>query len=252
MTPQRPDDLKGQIGLAPAPQETGRRLYVTQCLEEQLAVLLLSRLDGAIITRTLWPAEVAKYPARAIQIARSLIDRLMLQCSGELTPPKLKASRSRSIHDAPWDGSIAALPTFPWTDGAAWAAEQTKPFEEARKRLSDLATASATNGGIDDQTWNNAITRELQTLSTVAVTVPARPATPQDALFQPRLLAPGKGIFDCKEDLDAKEGRVASDDLEAHGLIKDMDVAYFVSGSNRWHASKIRLETWYHGKVKRQ
>jgi hypothetical protein len=253
VTPQRPEDLKAQIGLVPAAQEPGRRLYVTQCLEEQLAVLLLARLDGAIITRSLWPAECAKYPPKSIQVTRSLIDRLMAQCAGELAPPKVKASRSRSVQNAAWDSPIAALPVFAWPDGVAWAAEQTKPFEESRRRLADLATQSGLNGGIDLITWSNTVQRELRGLQQPAgLAVPAKPASIQDALLEPRLLALGKGVYDCKEDLDLKEGKVTADELEASGLMKEIEVAFFVSGPNRWHASKIRYESWYHGKVKRQ
>ena len=107
--------------------------------------------------------------------------------------------------------------------------------------------------GIEVQTWSNAIQREVRFVEdSLKLVVPARPPSIQDPLFLPRLLEMGKGTYDCKENLDLKEGKVAACEVEAIGLMKEMDVAYFVSGLNRWHASKLRFETWYHGKVKRQ
>lgn len=253
VTPQKPEDLRAQIGLVPTAQEPGRRLFVTQCLEEQLAILLLARLDGAPLTRTLWPAECAKYPPRAIQITRGLIDRLVAQCSGELAPPKVKSSRNRSVKDAAWDGPIAALPVFGWSDGVAWAAEQAKPMQEARRRLGELANQSTLNGGIAELVWADSVRRELQSVEqALAIAVPARFPSVQDPLLEPRLLALGKGVYDCKEDLDLKDGKVTASTLEAQGVMKEMEVAFFMSGTNRWRASRIRFESWYHGRVKRQ
>jgi hypothetical protein len=253
VTPQKPEAARGAVGLAPSAPEPGRRLFVASCLEEQLVVLLLSRLEGAVLTKTLWPAECAAYPPRAVQLARSVVERLVAQCLGEIAPAKARASRGRAVKDQPWDGSGLAVPTLQWPDGAAWAAEQSKPLLEARRKLADLATQSTLNGGIEESVWRDAVRREVEAAeAALRVVVPAKPPTVQDPLLTPRLLAAGKATYDFKEDLDLKEGAVDSSSVEAQGTAQDFDVAFFVSGPNRWKSSRLRLETWYRGQVKRK
>ncbi len=250
MTPQRPEELRAQVWAAPGAPDAGRRLYVTMCLEEQLGLLLLARLDGAALGKSLWPAEVAKFPPRAIQVARSLVDRLVLQAAGELAPLRVRTIRSRSVKDLPWDGRGPAVVAFGWADGAAWLVEQRKPFQEAHGRLADLAAASST-GGIDAATWGSAVQREIDRLEEAYRAAPlARPPSLQDPLFLPRILSPGRATYDFKEELDVKEGKVVSSRAESLGLLRDLEVAFFVSGPNRWRESKLRLETLYKGHVK--
>lgn len=248
VTPQPPEEPRAAIGLVPAGQDSGRRLYVASCLEEQLALLLLARLEGAALGKTLWPAEVAKVPPRAIAAARAFVDRLVLQAAGEVAPAKVRAARGRSVKDQPWDGQGPAVPAFQWGDGAGWMAEQAKPLQEARRRLEELA-AQTRSTGIDPVAWGAAVRAECVRLEeNYKIAIGARPAL--DALLLPRVLASGRATYDFKEDLDAKDGKVASSQADSLGLVREMEVAYFVSGLNRWHASRVRIETLYRGQVR--
>lgn len=239
VTPQ-PEENRPKVGLAAASPEAGRRLYVLACLEEQMALLLLARLEGAPLSKTLWPADTAKYPPRAILAARAFVDRLTLQATGELAPAKVRALRKNQ----PWDGQGPAIPAFPWTDGAAWAAEQLKPLQDGRRRLEELAERTRV-AGIDLLSWDTAVRAELARLDEAS-----KAATPKDALLTPRALAPCRGTFDFKEELEGKDGNVISSQAESVGVIRDFDVAWFMSGPNRWRTARIRLETLYKGQVK--
>jgi hypothetical protein len=250
VSPQKPEEARPSVGLAPSAHEPGRRLYVQMCLEEQLGLLLLARLEGAPLGKTLWPAEVAKFPPRAIGVARSVVDRLVLQAAGEIAPLKVRTARGRSVKDQPWDGQGPAVVAPGWMDGTAWAAEQRKPFQEAHRRLADLAAATSATG-IDASAWGSAVQRELDRLEEGArLALPARLPGVQDPLLVPRILAPARATYDFKEDLDVKEGKAVSSHAESLGLLRDLDLAYFVSGPNRWRAGKVRLETLYKGQVK--
>jgi hypothetical protein len=251
VTPQRPEENRSAIGLAPAAQEAGRRLYVTACLEEQLALLLLARLEGAPLGKKLWPAEAAKYPPAAISAARALVDRLRLQATGAIAPAKARTARGAAVKDQPWDGQGPSIPAFGWPEGASWAAELARPFQEARRRLEELA-AQTRVGGIDPTAWDAAVRAEWMKLEEASrVALPARPPGPQDPLLTPRAVAPGRATYDFKEDLDLKDGQVAASQIESLGLVREMEVAYFMSGPNRWRSARIRVEALYKGQVKR-
>ena len=249
LTPQPPEEPRAAIGLVPSGQDSGRRLYVTACLEEQLSLLLLARVEGAALGKTLWPAEVAKYPPRAIAGTRALVDRLVLQATGEIAPLKVRAVRGRAVKDQPWDVQGPAVPAFSWGDGAAWMAEQGKPFQEARRRLEDLANQTRVTG-IDPVAWGAAVRAELSRLEDRQKVGPAVKAAGFEGLLLPRVLSVGRATYDFKEDLEAKDGKVASSQTDSLGLVRDLDVAFFVSGVNRWHASRMRVETVYKGQVK--
>jgi len=253
VTPHKAEEARRGLGLNVAAQEpAGRRLFVTACLEEQLGVLLLARLDGAALTKTLWPAETAKYPPKAILMARALVERILAQCAGELAPAKARTARSRSVREQPWTGQGPTVPIFPWEDGAAWAAEQDKLFQEAWKRLADLTTRSHQGYGIEESIWRNAVKREIEALQEASkVASLTRTPTVSDAIA-PRVLDPGKGTYDYKEDLDLKDGKVVASDAETEGTLKDAEVAFLHSGSNQWRIARARIDTWYKGKVQRK
>jgi hypothetical protein len=249
LTPQPADEPRPAIGLVPSGQDSGRRLYVASCLEEQLSLLLLARLEGAALGKTLWPAEVAKYPPRAIAGTRAFVDRLVLQATGEIAPLKVRSTRTRSVKDLAWDAQGPAVPAFSWGDGAAWMAEQGKPLQESRRRLEDLANQTRLTG-IDPVAWGAAVRAELSRLEDQQKTAPAVKPAGFEGLLLPRVLAAGRATYDFKEELDAKDGKVASSEADSLGLVRDLEVAFFVSGANRWHASRVRVETVYKGQVK--
>lgn len=252
VTPQEPKDTGGRLGLPiVAAEENGQRLFVTGALEEQLSALLLCRLDGFTLEKARWPADAGKYPPRVLEMARSLVERILAQCSGELAPAKARAARGRSVKEQPWDPKSAVAPAFQWADGRGWAAERRKIFDDARSRLSDLATRSYTVAGIDDQTWRNAVKRELDAIQDGLTVRPAAKVRLQDACT-PRTVEAGKAVYDFKEDLEERDGKLFSSRAESHGALVDAEVAFFASGANRWRLARARLDTWYKGQVKRK
>lgn len=250
--PQEAKAAPARIGLPVAgAEENGQRLFVNGALEEQLAGLLLCRLEGFTLEKSRWPADAAKYPPRVLELARGLVLRILAQCAGELAPPKARAAKGRSVKQQPWDEKGIAVPSFQWADGRAWAAERLKVFDDARQRLTDLANRSYTTGGIDETTWKNAVKRELDAIQQ-GMTVRTFPKPdPKDALT-PRAVDPGKAVYDFKEEIDVRDGKAASSSVESHGTVSDAEVAFFASGPNRWRFTRVRLDTWYKGQIKRK
>jgi hypothetical protein len=236
VTPQAAPEAKSQIGLAMGAPDAGRRLFVTLCLEDQLAVLLLARLDGVRLPAAAWPESAAVYPPRAVQMARALVDRIVRQAVGRM-PAKTRASMS-------WDGDGDLVPHFHLADGAAWAVEQARPVEAARRRLETLATGSFAAGGILESAWNAEVRRERILLQgALRVPLPERPLAVADPLLVPRRLTAGAGAYEV-------DG--AGSKVEIRGAVRGMEVAFFVSGANQWRASRVRFDAWYKAEVKRK
>lgn len=237
VTPQGAEEAKPGIGFAPTGQEAGRRLFVTFCLEDQLAVLLLARLDGARLSKAAWPEEVAAYPPRAVEMARGLIARVERQAAGDLAAAKTRKP-------ARWDGEGDLVPHFVLADGAAWAVEQARPVQEARRRLEALAAGSFAAGGILESAWTAEVRRErILAEAALRVPVPERPAGATGELLAPRRLSAGHGVYE----VDAAGARV-----EVRGAVRDLEVAFFVSGTNQWRMSRVRFDAWYKAEVKRK
>ncbi len=237
VTPQAAPEAKPYIGLAAGGQEAGRRLFVTFCLEDQLAVLLLARLDGVRFSTVAWPETAAAYPPRAVEIARALVDRIGRQAAGDRMPAKTRKSMA-------WDGDGDLVPHFHLADGAAWAVEQARPLEAARRRLEALASGSFAAGGILESAWNGEVRRErILAQEALRIRLPERPLTVADPLLVPRRLTAGTGAFE----VDGSGAKV-----EIRGAVRDMDVAFFVSGANPWRVSRVRFDAWYKAEVKRK
>ena len=73
-----------------------------------------------------------------------------------------------------------------------------------------------------------------------------------DPLLLPRILQTGRATCDFKEELALKDGQIAASDTGSAGLIRDLEVAYFSPGTNRWRVSKMKLETVYKAQIKRK
>ncbi|MBI2932984.1 MAG: hypothetical protein HYY16_15175 [Planctomycetes bacterium] len=248
VTPQLDETPPPRAGKVPIiTADAGRRLFVTCSLEEQLAAFLMARVAGAVLDQKLWPAECAKYPPAVIQMARSMLERLLLQCSDELAPSAARADGRRRVEGQAWDFRGRAVPWFQWEDGSSWLAG----MEEPRRRLAELAEQSRTNGGIGVAAWQEAVDREVRQLQQNArVVVPGRMPALTDALL-PRILSIKKGSYDYTEEI-CLDGKVKSSDVRTQGLAPEVEVAFFQSGANTWKIARARIETWYVGKIKRK
>ncbi|HUR38487.1 MAG TPA: hypothetical protein VM222_03295 [Planctomycetota bacterium] len=259
VTPQGPPTGKEKIGLDIAgDSKAAWRLFATGSLEDQLAVLILTRLDGVPLERDKWPAELAEAPERPKQIARALIDRIQAQARGTFLPEQAKGGRV--LKDQPWKGTEIAVPYPGWMDGREWVKERLQPVEEARERLRGMT--EETNGKnsttkrvriLDPGVWRSAVEEEAKGLrQSIPIPVPNRPGTFADALL-PRTSASGTPTYDFKEKATVTDGQVQSSDADVYGSVTNFDVIFFCSGAgmNVWRDSVIRLETWYKSKIKR-
>lgn len=252
-TPQgrKADPTKLRVPVRKDPQ-VGLRLFMVSSLEKQMVALLLSRLDGAVLEKAIWPEECAKYPPRVIIITRSILDRLRLQSRGELAPPAARKKRSRTVKNVAWVGPHLALPSFHWGNAAEWTRTRAKAVEQARTRLTAIAANSRLTLALTEADWYNAVLQEHRLLAEIGRVAPLGVTpTPRDALG-PRSLNAGKGIYDYKERLSLQDGKFYSSRVESYGLAKEWDVAFFHSGQNRWRASRIRFDIQYRGEIKRK
>jgi hypothetical protein len=256
LTPQKPAAVD-KIGLegSSAP-EPAWRLFVATSLEEQLAALLLARLDGIPLDLAAWPAVAARYPERPQLQARALIDRIRAQAAGTFAPDSAKVRPGRTLKDEAWLGTEIAIPSMAWKDGRAWATERLKPVEDARARLKALADASARTafgkaGWMDPDVWRSAVEDEAKSLRKTVI-LPSLDRAPglEDALV-PWTRAAGPATYDFKEKSDVHDGRVQSSDADVRGTAHDLEVFFFHSGQNVWKTSFVKVETWYRGKVRR-
>ncbi|HYE98688.1 MAG TPA: hypothetical protein VEJ18_07240 [Planctomycetota bacterium] len=225
-----------------AGEDPGRRLYSQLCLEDQLSLLLLARLDGERLEGSLWPAAVAKYPPRAIRAARLRVERLVRQAAGDLAPPKAREAKSRAVKEQPIEEPVLALPAPVIEPAGDWLADRLKPIEEARRRLSQIALDSQRTLGIEEGEWRRLVRQEAERLKEVLQVRPL-PRTPDflQTLLTPRLVESGKGLYDYRE----KGAGTAVSEVDCSGVLADLDVAFFVSGPNVWKAVRVRLDPWH-------
>lgn len=258
LTPQRPAAAPDRIGLegSSAP-EPAWRLFVATSLEEQLAALLLARVDGLRIDRTSWEADAFRMPERPQQLARGLLDRILAQASGTFAPAPARARPGRTLKDQEWTGTEVAVPTPGWMNGRAWAAERLKPVEDARARLRAIVdetsrTGFGRSGYADVDAWRSAVEDEAKQLRKhyAPLAVPDRAPTFEDAL-PPRFRSAGPATYDFKEKTELRDGLLHSSDATVLGTSHDVEAVFFHSGLNVWRVSFVKLETWYRGKVQR-
>ncbi len=262
VTPQGPAAAKEKVSLDIAGDtKAGWRLFATSSLEDQLAILILARLDGVRLERDTWPAGISGGPERPKALARALIDRVQAQARGTFAPDPAKSPPGRLLKNQAWKGTELAIPYPGWMDGRQWAKDRLQPVEEARERLRSMT--EETNGKnsttkrlrvLDPGVWRTAVEDEAKSLRQASpVVIPTRPCTFDDALL-PRTYAQGTPTYDFREKSSAKDGQVESSDTDVAGLISDFEVIFFYSGAgmNCWRTSIIRLETWYKSKLKRE
>jgi hypothetical protein len=260
-TPQKSAAGKDSVGLDIAGDtKAAWRLYVTTSIEDQLAILILCRLDGIRVEPEKWLTEIADGPERPKALARALIDRIQAQARGTFATEPAKAKPGATLKDQPWKGTELAVPYPGWMDGRAWCAERLKPVDDAKERLRGMTVE--TNGKnsttmrtriLDPGVWRSAVEDEAKKLrQMVPVEVPGKAPSFTDALL-PRTHVGGTPTYDYKEKSVAKDGQVQSSEADVAGIIKDFEVIFFCSGGdmNVWRTSTIRLETWYKAKIKR-
>ena len=253
VTPQTPERERPTIRVAGlTAKEPGLRLFVTSCLEEQLVALLLARINGASIEGTLWPAEVAVYPRRVILMARSIVERLLAQAAGEAAPKEARDVRSRAVKNKPWTRPLVAVPSFHWGNEAAWAVGKRKVIREAHDRLAKLSERLQTTGAISSIVWDNAVRRERDAIEKASAVDPLGQTPTVKDVLAPRSISAGKRTFGFKEKLRVEDGKVLSSEVKSYGLVRDWELAFFHSGTNRWRTCRIRFDIWYRGEVKRQ
>ncbi|HZE98536.1 MAG TPA: hypothetical protein VE981_16000 [Planctomycetota bacterium] len=262
VTPQKPAGGKETVGLDIAGDtKAAWRLFVTTSLEDQLAVLILCRLDGLRLEKDRWPAEIPAGPSRPKQLARSLIDRIQAQARGTFATEAAKGKPGQLLKDKPWKSNELVIPTPGWMDGKAWAAERMKPLEEAHERLRSMT--EETNGKnsttkhatiLDPGVWRTAVETETKNLRQgVLVEIPREPLTFDTALY-PRTRNSGNATYDFKEKSSVQDGVLQTSDAEVSGFVPELEVIFFYSGAdmNVWRGSLIRMETWYKGRLKRE
>jgi len=255
VTPQKPAAAADRLGFeGPTGSEPAWRLFVTGSLEEQMAALLLARMDGVRLDDAAWPADV---PERARAVARGLVDRIQFQARGAFAPEPARAHPGRALKAEAWKGDEVAIPTLGWSDGSAWAVERVKPVNDARARLRALADDSGRSTSLrreafmEPEVWQTAVEDEAKKLrKAFLLAVPERAGTLEDSLL-PRILNAGPGTYEFKEKTEVKDGVVRSSDADVRGTIPALEVAFFHSGWNAWRRSTVRLETSYKGKVSR-
>ena len=149
--------------------------------------------------------------------------------------------------DLPWEEQLTAVPTLEWPDRTTRAEEISHPVEKARHAFETLLELSRVSGGVSKEEWNRALERlkEPNTRSLLWHSAGNKKA------LTPRILRSGKGTVDFKERLLMKDGHVSSSKVEVMGRRRDIEVAFFHSGLNRWRVSRVMLDTWYTGKVTR-
>jgi hypothetical protein len=261
VTPQKPAAGKESIGLDIAGDtRAGWRLFVTTSLEDQLAVLILARLDGVRLEKDKWPAGLEEGPERPKMLARALLDRLQAQARGTFATEAARTQPGRVLKDKPWKATELAIPTPGWIDGREWAKDKLKPLEEAHERLRALTeeqngknSATKRTTVLDPGVWRRAVEDEAKTLRQgIAVAIPSGPPEFADALL-PRTRESGKATYDYKEKSSVQDGQVLSSDADVYGVVPDLEAIFFSSGPdmNVWRGSWIRLETWYRSKIKR-
>lgn len=256
LTPQKPAPAADRIGLdgAAAP-EPAWRLFVATSLEEQLAALLLARLDGIPLSPASWP-DASRFPQRPLAAAHALADRILAQAAGTFAPPAARVRPGLPLRNEMWFGTELAIPSTAWQDGRAWVTERLKPIDEARARLKALADASERTGFgrdafLDPDAWRAAVEDEARTLrKSTALPVPER-AAGLDDLLPPRTRALGPATYEFKEKSEVRDGKVQSSEADVRGTAHDIEVFFFHSGQNVWKTSFVKVETWYRGKVRR-
>lgn len=260
-TPQKASAGKDAVGLDIAGDtKAAWRLYVTTSIEDQLAIMVLCRLDGIRVEPEKWPAEVADGPERPKALARALLDRLQAQARGTFATEPAKAKPGTTLKDQPWKGTELAVPYPGWMDGRAWCAERLKPVDDAKERLRGMTVEPNGKNSttmrtriLDPGVWRSAVEDEAKKLrQMVPVEVPSKAPAFADALL-PRTHVAGTPTYDYKEKSVAKDGQVQSTEADVAGLIRDFEVIFFHSGpdTNVWRSSTLRLETWYKGRLKR-
>lgn len=210
-----------------------RHLSVTNCLEEQLVVLLLARVDGVPRQAPLSTGEFPAFPQRVVGAANAVLERIRAQTEGTIAP---EGTRDLSVKDQPWTPGLMGVPGFDWRPESALSPMQARALGRPLAGASSPEAVAATIRG------------NLARLAQLGRAVPPGVNTALVPVFMDR----GEGTYDFKERLRKSRGAVTSSAVESQGRLKEARVAFFHSGRGRWVVAPMTVDTWYVGKVTRK